>query len=136
MKIGNDSVSSLQKQLLYRAKERAPARYLLEAFNRIIIDPDIAAERETVHPDWLEVFNNNATELKQIATLTQFRAIQEFIQKMSPIDPGVGDIDPEKTSVCFLLGAGASKPKPSEIPTVKELLPDMLVRRNAWTGKM
>lgn len=40
----------------------------------------------------------------------------------------VGAIDPASSNIAFLLGAGASKPEPSGIPTVAELLPDLLER--------
>lgn len=38
------------------------------------------------------------------------------------------DVDPKGLRAAFLLGAGASKPKPSDIPTVRELLPHLLDR--------
>lgn len=128
MKISEDTVGDYQKQLLEKAKGRIPPQNLLHVFERVFKDPDITSEREAVHPDWLQVFEKNKSSLKTVSSLKQFREIEKFILKMSPADPGVAELDPSGGNITFLLGAGASKPNPSAIPTVRELLPDMLTR--------
>ena len=47
---------------------------------------------------------------------------------MRSLDEWVSTIDPAEEAIAFLLGAGASKPSPSDIPTVAELLPELLNR--------
>jgi NAD-dependent SIR2 family protein deacetylase len=57
-----------------------------------------------------------------------FAALTQELGERELIDKEIISVNPKKTRLAFLLGAGASKPKPSDIPTVKELLPDLLVR--------
>ena len=128
MKFGDDTVSDYQEQLLEKAKGRISPGNLLHIFEQVFGDPDITFDRESVHPDWLPVFQKNRSSLKSVASPKQFREIEQFVQKMSPVDPRVADLNPEEGSLCFLIGAGASKPHPSDIPTVGELLPYMLDR--------
>jgi hypothetical protein len=47
---------------------------------------------------------------------------------MSPYDAEIKSINPREQVITFLLGAGASKPALSNIPTVAELLPQLLDR--------
>jgi len=54
--------------------------------------------------------------------------VEQALVSAQPYDPQLATLDPETGRVSFLLGAGASKPAPSGIPTVKELLPDLLTR--------
>jgi hypothetical protein len=75
-----------------------------------------------LHPDWLDLY-------KQVPFNDIPEKYKDILAKIfSPIDPQIATIDPQDVCLTFLLGAGASKPAPSDIPTVKELLPDLLRR--------
>lgn len=128
MKVDRDMVTPYQKRLLEEAKDGTSPRRLFQMLTEIIEDRQVISGRESVHPDWLQMFQENRVLLKDVSPGRRFREIDEFFTKMSPIDPEVSDLHPKGGNISFLLGAGASKPDPSNIPTVKELLPDMLAR--------
>jgi hypothetical protein len=54
--------------------------------------------------------------------------VTSFFDEARPIDSTLTGINPATQKITFLLGAGASKPEPSLIPTVRELLPQLLER--------
>ena len=56
------------------------------------------------------------------------RIFEVFGELVFPIDSAIKNIDPQVEKIAFLLGAGASNPSPSNIPTVTELLPELLRR--------
>ncbi len=61
--------------------------------------------------------------------------IDEAIQRIELIDERIWQLDlQEEDTVCLLLGAGASAPEPSAIPTVMQLLPE-LWRRAGKIGR-
>lgn len=99
----------------------------IELILRIVQDQDVRHEREEIHPDWQETF---AAVEPTIADFPQhIRDAVTIVNKLFAAQSGrIGDINPSKQRICFLLGAGASKPAPSDIPTVKELLKYMLER--------
>lgn len=127
--IGREIISSTQSSLLNSAKEKTiPVQDLYENLNAVIKDGEIGSGEEHLHPGWLEVFESNQERLRRNVPPDRFERIQQFFSSLAPIDPAAYDIDPTKRRVSFLLGAGASKPEPSGIPTIKELLPDLLSR--------
>ena len=52
--------------------------------------------------------------------------ICETFNALNLNDSLISEINPIEEQVAFLLGAGASKPSPSNIPTVTDLLPELL----------
>lgn len=131
MKLGSETVSGDQLQHLANAREyqsRGVTTGLLRTFERILTDEDITSERETVHPEWLELIIATRERWERVADPKLRARLVEFIDAHSfPYDK-LSRIDPANARLTFLLGAGASKPAPSGIPTVKELLPHMLER--------
>jgi hypothetical protein len=129
IRVGTKIISSTQKRYLEQAKNVTTptaevARYLFQVSN----DPDIIGGKEEIHPDWLSLFLVNAEPLRLNLSPEAFDNVKAFYSSLDPIDKALLSIDPTKGRVSFLLGAGASKPDPSGIPTVKELLPDLLTR--------
>jgi len=125
--LGIDNVSEEQKKYLEMAKIGDPKRrgYYLA---RVIHINDVKSGREMLHPDWISIYRSIRREIHELsipANLTKY--IIGIFEKLSDIDD-VSAVDPKTMHLAFLLGAGASKPKPSGIPTVKELLPDLLER--------
>jgi len=56
------------------------------------------------------------------------KLIESFFESIPYLEEQLFSLDLSKVRTAFLLGAGASKPAPSNIPTVKELLPQLLER--------
>jgi NAD-dependent SIR2 family protein deacetylase len=119
-KIGTDRISPEQRNFLEQARSARRSPDLLAAIlGRVLKDDEITSGEETLHPEWSEIYHSN------------YGALPDSLKGLllpPPQSPILSKIDPRKLRVCFLLGAGASKPEPSSIPTVKELLPDLLAR--------
>jgi len=126
MRIGSN-ISKDQEQLLARARRGGPGAPF-EAFFRVAQDEGIRGDREDLHPDWLELFEAQRGVLERQVPGEVFRRISTFFEEARPIDSTLVSINPAVQKITFLLGAGASKPEPSLIPTVKELLPQLLER--------
>jgi hypothetical protein len=95
---------------------------------RIAQDEDIHSDNETLHPAWESVYRSSEQALKRIISREDLNLLGSFFEEMSPYDAEIKSIDPREQVITFLLGAGASKPAPSNIPTVAELLPQLLDR--------
>lgn len=128
MKIGTEKISGQQNDLLRMARESQSPREVARAFQHLMRDSDIRAGREDIHPDWVEVFESKAELLGRVLPRKVFDDMKAFFGKLIPFDKDVRNIDPSQGQITFLLGAGSSKPSPSGIPTVKELLPQLLER--------
>jgi hypothetical protein len=124
MKIGTGTISEEQNSLL----ELARRGLVVPAVLRVIRDPDIRGGREDLHPEWLDIFEAHRDQLELMLPKVSLQAVLSFFEEARPTDQALATIDPAKQKITFLLGAGASKPEPSSIPTVKELLPQLLER--------
>jgi len=128
MDVGTERISQDQGHLLEMARKRLSPQDLGHVFRRLVEDDDIRTGQEQVHPEWESIYREHKQSIMRGLPTRFRRDLSDFIAKMSPNDPGVGELDPASSKVSFLLGAGASKPAPSNIPTVMELLPDLLTR--------
>lgn len=125
LKIGKNLVSKTQLEYLNEAKNLSAE----EAFAKlmaVVQDDDLKSGKEELHPEWVALFNKKIKSNPKIPE--KYIAFLEEELIISPLDFEIISVNPEKAKLVFLLGAGASKPKPSDIPTVKELLPDLLHR--------
>lgn len=127
MDVGSERISSSQMDMLERARAGA-SRSLVRGLITVLTDDDVESGREQIHPDWVDLCLKNEDLLKERMPPSYRHRIDAFVAKMSPHDPRIAELDPARSKVSFLLGAGASKPEPSNIPTVMELLPDLLTR--------
>jgi len=125
MKIGSDKNSGLQMDLLQRA-QRGPREVAAEAFLRIIRDPDVRREDEELHPDWLSAYERVWENVSSRLPPGSRKEVESFFDALQSFDSQLAKIEVANLRTTFLLGAGASKPAPSGIPTVKELLPQLL----------
>ena len=125
---GTERISSEQAQLLSRSRRVREHHELARDLLRVAVDGDIQNGHEDLHPDWLEVFRRYRETLERVANSDVFETIDNFFQSVNLRDSIINQINPQQENIAFLLGAGASKPHPSDIPTVKELLPDLLGR--------
>jgi len=128
IKISESQVSETQEMYLRRAKAQPTSPIAIEALLTVCRDRDITSGRETVHPEWAEIFAANAPQLRSQLQAREIAELEQVFGPTQPYDEDVLKIDPAASKILFLLGAGASKPRPSGIPTVTELLPDLLQR--------
>lgn len=124
--IGTSNVSDEQLSHLRSVLRDVPTHRLLKAFFSVIRDPGILSGEEQLHPDWFEQWEKHRERINIIAPDEMVSEMDSFLATAPECDSEVRLIDPIKAKICFLLGAGASSP--SGIPTVRELLPDLLTR--------
>jgi NAD-dependent SIR2 family protein deacetylase len=128
IKIGTSPVSETQEQYLRIARSQPISSQAIETLFSVCRDSDITSGREAVHPEWGRIFAANVSQIKAQLKAPQFAQLEQIFGTAIPYDPALLKIDPSTSRLLFLLGAGASKPKPSGIPVVAELLPDLLQR--------
>jgi NAD-dependent SIR2 family protein deacetylase len=128
MQIGTDQISTRQHRYLDQIRDEPRVRIILEFLGMLIQDENILAGREQIHPDWIPLFETHKDSLRRVAPSSLWDRLNSFFEKLTPFDRSLEDLDPKSLNLSFLLGAGASKPEPSNIPTVKELLPQLLER--------
>ena len=126
--IGTERVSEEQQRLLIMCQSGLPRPMLVEHLQRIVTDRDILSGDEHLHPAWSEIFQRSRGLIQQAMGSDAFGRFDSFFSSIEPYDWSIKAIDPNTEKIAFLLGAGASKPHPSDIPTVKELLPELLGR--------
>jgi NAD-dependent SIR2 family protein deacetylase len=99
-----------------------------DTLHDVTTDSDIRAEREELHPDWIQIYEAIRDTPSRETPPAARREVEEFFSELVAFDRALRELDLTKIRATFLLGAGASKPAPSNIPTVKELLPQLLER--------
>jgi len=124
--VGTDKVSNMQMDYLRQAKS-ASAPVLADLLLMVCKDRDLRSGKEYLHPDWLNLFRSQKASIMSTMSRNELAIIEREL-KVPAFDPEIENINPNALRIAFLLGAGASNPKPSGIPTVKELLPDLLTR--------
>jgi len=125
---GTHTLSGLQKEMLKQALVTDDAALATTLLSQVISDEDITSGKEQIDPRWTQVFRRFSDQIRRYIPLRQFKQIADIFGQASVIDDLIRDLKPDKLRIAFLLGAGCSKPAPSDIPTVKELLPDLLER--------
>lgn len=126
--LGSERISSLQRDLLKAATAGTSLRALMEAIHYLATDFSIEKGEEDVHPSWIELIEHEKARITRYMPEDVKERLEQILAAAKVCDPAVATIDPETVRISFLLGAGASKPAPSSIPTVRELLPDLLTR--------
>ena len=125
--IGTENISSVQQEVLDAYRLGMSSAQLARTLARLAHDPDLQDD-ENLHPDWLSIFARSREQLEQSMSSREFMLIDGFFNSLGYQDSQIETIDFSQENVAFLLGAGASKPQPTDIPTVKELLRDLLAR--------
>lgn len=131
LKLGSEKASAEQINLLSEAHAalfEGQNSHSADLLRQVITDSDLLSGEETLHPAWLEIYEELKSEPLSPRTKRILEEIKKLIAHLLEIDEEVKLVNPNNQNIVFLLGAGASKPEPSGIPTVKELLPDMLDR--------
>jgi NAD-dependent SIR2 family protein deacetylase len=96
-------------------------------FDHVLTDQEIRQDLEEIYPEWAQLIKPHL-EIVQRLPPPLAETILRFVGEASYYHSPLTDLDPRQLQVSFLLGAGASKPGPSNIPTVTELLPQLLER--------
>jgi len=126
--LGSERISKQQSRYLRIARGGAPPEVLVDIFRQVSTDDEILSGEEDLHPEWVQIYERFKRHFGGEVSSRMLRHLDEFFASVQPYDPLINAIDPSAVRMSFLLGAGASKPEPSGIPTVKELLPDLLTR--------
>ncbi len=120
-------ISRQQSRLLEGARRsRDPFRVVRSLYEMLTEHSD-----EPLHPEWKNLWEANYAEIisTEIAPESVVKRIEREIKKIDAIDGQIKQLTLKPTNrVCLLLGAGASAPEPSSIPTVANLLPELLRR--------
>lgn len=129
--IGTEKISDIQLSHLDQCLKTDSLKDIAETLYRVISDDDIVSGRENLHPEWLSIYEHHKNRLDEAHSRSRgrlFGYICETFNALNLNDSLISEINPIEEQVAFLLGAGASKPSPSNIPTVTELLPELLQR--------
>jgi len=121
-----------ERQLMHlsRARESVRKKDFDEAFATIyyvVSDDHIKSGKEDMHPGWAEMWYEIREHVIKSAPQTLIDEIDKGIPPL--VDKSLWELrlgDEER--IVVLLGAGASKPAPSNIPVVSELLPQLWKR--------
>jgi len=83
-------------------------------------------EEMSLSPEWIELWEKYAESAGRYLSRARIARIEHALSEISGTDPEIDAIcvSPD-TRVTILLGAGASAPDPSSIPTVGGLLPEL-----------
>lgn len=119
-----------ERELLARVRESLRRRDLREA-GRYLFDEIYGEDVTLTDPEWWSVWEVvRPTMPPSIA-----KRLDPIFERITPTEKALLDLRlADGDRVTFLLGAGASKPEPSGLPTVEELLPE-LWRRAAKLGR-
>jgi len=101
-----------------RASGHDAGEYLFRAIREIGDEP--------LDPGWLKVWKKGGRLIREMFSPDMREEIEARIKAIVPIDPEIAELTVSTSArVCLLLGAGASAPPPSSIPTVSDLLPQL-----------
>ena len=131
IRVGTENISDVQLRELRRIqgfRVGSSSRRVAQILNVVVEDSDIVSGDEDLHPEWISIFKRHRERLGADMGRERFEYLRRAFDSLEPIDSLISTIDPEQEQIALLLGAGASKPGPSDIPTVTELLPELLRR--------
>ena len=129
--VGTDNISHVQRENLELCRSVSVLEHMVRILYGVVTDDDVVSGRENLHPEWISIFKEHKDELEDYQAHRGGRLFESVCQTFDALmidDILISKIDPKKERIAFLLGAGASKPSPSDIPTVTELLPQLLER--------
>ena len=123
------AVSETQIMYLRRAEVALRSRDFAEAANiihHVISDSDIRSGREELHEGWADIWDGVKEDAHRYLPPGAADQISKAIEKIPRTDESLWQMRlSEGQPVTILLGAGASKPPPSNIPVVGEFLPEL-----------
>lgn len=127
-RFGDQDTSQRQRQLIDAARSDPTPKSRLELLKQLLEEPDVQQGKETIDTIWIKLcpeVRRSGVKVARGSPLAHFRTF--LLSEFAP-SPALDRLDPDAYKLVFLLGAGASRPAPSNIPVVRELLPDLLSR--------
>ncbi len=128
LQLGTSRVSKEQKAYLTRARTSPDVSEKARILHHVINDDEISSGEEDLLPDWIELFQEYKSGFAENLPLAIYTDLENTVGQLEPIDEAAEKLTFPDLDAAFLLGAEASKPPPSNIPTVMELLPELLTR--------
>ncbi len=101
MRIGLDTVSSSQREMLSTFKRPLPTGLLGTLFLQLIGNNDILSGQEMIHPNWVELFALHEETLREYLPPNLFKSIEEFFAEVTRYSEGLSELDPSKLSMAF-----------------------------------
>src|SRR5687768_8148541 len=109
MRVG-EQISDVQRDYLNAVTvANAPIEHVAQYLTVVLRDTDLGSGAEDIHPDWMKVWTSRSPELRNVVSKRTFEEMGKFFAQLSPIDSALGEINPDQSTIVFLLGAGASK---------------------------
>lgn len=123
------AVSSTQLDYLKKAElalQRGNLEEVVALLYRVVSDSDIVQGREELDAGWKNIRSRIAHYVPTHLPAPAIRQIDEAMANIDPIDESLWEVRlSSEEHLTILLGAGASKPAPSNIPVVAEFLPEL-----------
>jgi len=123
------AVTEAQHDYLRTAEQVLRAREfddLVRMIYHVVSDDDIVEGREDLDEGWGDIWNKVRRYAPRYVSNDMVEYIDAAIKTIRRIDDKLWQVRlPEEEAVTILLGAGASKPPPSNIPVVTEFLPEL-----------
>ena len=118
-----NEISEQQKRLLQRAVRLRDmdegARFVVQAMRQVPAE-------ELLDPQWADIWDRVKRTVHRYLPTSIVNEVDKRLETVQRIDEELQSIRlGQEAKVVFLLGAGASAPEPSGIPTVMELLPEL-----------
>lgn len=120
-----DQVSNAQKRALDRASRADGVEFIRIIYSFLV---DEKREGESIDPSWADLYERKAPRAKELESAPEFvfEKVESALKTIVRVDKEVRNLSiPTESRLAILLGAGASAPPPSSIPTVADLLPEL-----------
>lgn len=112
-----------QREMLERAREGA--LHPMEIFE-YIYEVTEKLEKGALDPEWLDIWARHKETFTKMVPGEVLKRIEKVFERIERIEDKLKSLHlAADDRICFLLGAGASAPAPSSIPTVNNLLPEL-----------
>lgn len=123
------AVSEAQISYLRRAEvvlKSGDVNEVASIIYHVVSDSDISTGREELHEKWADIWDSIQEYAPRYLSPEMLDQISHSMAQIKPIDKSLWQVTlPEDQPVTILLGAGASKPPPSNIPVVTEFLREL-----------
>ncbi len=123
------AVSETQREYVIRAEIALKARdfgEVVHAIYEVVSDRDVSQGREELDEKWKSIWNKVKYYAPRHIPPDVLHRIDEAIANIKTVDESLWQLRlSEEEHLTILLGAGASKPAPSNIPVVTEFLPEL-----------
>lgn len=117
-----------EREILHRASYMVKHEplFVIHMLDDLLDRMDKAGSNLSLSPKWRDIWAKVPAKDRDRSPLSVLERIENAIRQISVLDDEVTEIRlQQEDRVCLLLGAGASAPAPSSIPTVARMLPEL-----------